>query len=137
MSIVKTEISFCSEVHAVKKIVTDILCFCAENLPSLSPEDRGDLRLMFSELLFNAVIHGNASDAGKSVFISVEIDGASLTAAITDEGPGFDYDKLISSFGHDNITESGRGIQLVYSLADTVTFNSHGNKIVFTKKVIN
>ncbi len=133
----KFQISFTSEVWRVKQVVIDILNFISLNIPSLTSEDRGDLKLIFSELLFNAVIHGNSQDSSKNVHVKVEISDMVIFSKISDEGIGFDYLKLLSTVNEDlNLDgEGGRGIHLVYSLTDSMAFNVKGNEIKFYKRV--
>ncbi|MDR1066395.1 MAG: ATP-binding protein [Clostridiales bacterium] len=131
------DIMFKSDTFRVKQEVRGILNFIRKNLPSLSDEDAYDLRLIFSELLFNAAIHGNNKDTTKTVRVRVEISDGVIFSTITDEGIGFDYMSLMSMFDENQniMNENGRGIQLAYSLADSLAFNITGNKIKFYKKV--
>lgn len=133
----KFEISFASNIYKAKEIINDSLTFIKENISNLSNEDFHDLKLIFCELLFNAIIHGNKQDIKKNVSLSIEIDKNTIFAIIADEGPGFDYKKLISNLDNsDNLfEENGRGIKLVLSLTDKVSFNLCGNEIKIYKKV--
>jgi anti-sigma regulatory factor (Ser/Thr protein kinase) len=131
------EATFKSDTFRVKQEVRGILDFIRESVPSLSEEDAYDLRLIFSELLFNATIHGNNKDDSKTVRVCVEVADGLIFSTITDEGLGFDYMSLLSKFGEtSNLTEeSGRGIRLAYSLTDSLAFNMTGNEIKFYKRV--
>lgn len=131
------EVSFTSDTYRVKQVVTSLMAFIRDHFPALSKEDAGDLKLIFSELLFNATIHGNHGDHGKSVRVRVEIDEEAIYSVITDEGIGFDYMNLISTFNEEaNLSsEHGRGIRIVYSLTDSLAFNVRGNEIKFYKRV--
>ncbi len=131
------EISFLSDTYRIKQVVMGILNFIHMYLPTLSEEDAGDLRLIFSELLFNAAIHGNNRDSSKSVRVRLEMNENTIYSVISDEGNGFDYISLMSKFDDESglIKESGRGIKLVYSLTDSLAFNITGNEIHFYKKV--
>jgi len=132
---------FKSEVYCVNDIIQELMTFLSKNLPALSPEDKGDFRLIFSELLFNAVIHGNNQDINKSITLCVEILPSNIVfSSIQDEGKGFDFEKLLNqNHSSENeaaiFSENGRGIKLVSSLTDKLSFNSIGNQIKFYKRV--
>lgn len=130
--------SFSSELFNIKCAISEIMDFFKKAIPALSEEDFYDLRLVFSELLINAVIHGNQGDSGKKVFFDIHIlENGTVSARIVDEGLGFDYIKLLNKSKNMDCSmdESGRGICLVYSLTDQVRFNTLGNEIQFTKRV--
>ncbi len=127
--------TFSSEMKAATQVIKETLSFIDKSIPDLPQEDKFDLRLIYSELLFNAVIHGNKSDVNKNVSLSVEIKDNTICSKISDNGLGFDHKKFLSDIGDDMYGESGRGILLVNSLADSLSFNSLGNEIVFQKKV--
>ncbi len=133
----KFELCFPSEIFMVKKIIKEIFTFLNENIPNIREEDKYDLRLIFSELLCNAVIHGNREDSEKKVTLQVEVDDERVYAIISDEGNGFDPLKLLTSFEADSRLEeeNGRGIKLVYSLTDYLAFSASGNRIKFFKRV--
>jgi anti-sigma regulatory factor (Ser/Thr protein kinase) len=77
-----------SEPAHVRAAVREIQARLDESLPSQTQEERGDLRLILSELLYNAVIHGNGLDAGKRVHVRITVSGPMVRASITDEGAG-------------------------------------------------
>ena len=134
-----------SEIAPVRQTVAQILAFIAESA-KLSEEDAWDLRLVFSELLYNAVIHGNGCDASKRITVRVQACPTQVTAAITDEGSGFDHQSLLSCLDAANsaadtdmasiLKEDGRGIRLAYALTDTLYFNNRGNEIIFRKRMM-
>jgi serine/threonine-protein kinase RsbW len=130
------EISFSSELPNVKQVVMNTLFFLQSAIPSLSCEEQTDLRLVFSELLYNAVVHGNKNDINKIVCLNVKIEDDLVIGQITDEGNGFDYTKVLERMNDVGLLEEcGRGIRLVYSLTDKLTFNISGNAIHFYKRV--
>jgi serine/threonine-protein kinase RsbW len=131
------ETSFFSEIYNVKTAIGELMRFLRANAPQMKAEELNDLRLVFSELMCNAVIHGNKQDLSKMVKVTVTVAGNAVNAVITDEGQGFDYiSLLIGAAGADKLTcEHGRGIHLVHSLTDSLSFNMKGNQIKFNKKV--
>ncbi len=137
MTLSKFEATFPGELLKVREVVRDALCFIEQALPCLTESERFDLKLIYSELLNNAVIHGNKRDKSKSVHLMIEVHGGNINSVICDEGVGFDYLRLLSKEEDPDryTSESGRGIKLVYSLTDSLTFNQQGNEIKFYKRV--
>ena len=128
--------NFRSELLNVKQVVIKIIYFLRNAIPGLSFEEQTDLRLVFSELLYNAVVHGNKGDVNKHVRINVEIEDGMVIGWVADEGKGFDYTELLENMDDgDLLDECGRGIRLVYSLTDRLVFNIAGNVIRFYKRV--
>jgi len=131
------ETSFFSEIYNVKTAINELMRFLRTSAPQIKNEELNDLKLIFSELMCNAVIHGNKQDLSKKVKVAVEVAGGCVNAMITDEGPGFDYISfLVAAASPEYLTcEHGRGIRLVRSLTDSLSFNTKGNQIRFNKKV--
>ena len=130
------DLIFCSELLNVKSVVKKILHFLQNAVPNISLEEQTDLRLVFSELLYNAVVHGNKNDSKKHVRLNVRIEDGMVVGHIADEGSGFDYTDLLEHMSDEDLySECGRGIRLVYSLTDKMVFNLSGNVICFYKKV--
>lgn len=122
-------------------VIQEAMMFLYGNMPSIANEDRYELKLIFSELLFNALIHGNKEDSNKHVTFCVEILPKNIIfSSVQDEGKGFDYKKILkqcSTVATDNdiFSETGRGIKLVSKLTDKLSFNSIGNQIKFYKRI--
>jgi len=132
----KLDLIFCSELLNVKKVVKKAIYFLQNSVPNLTIEEQSDLRLVFSELLYNAVVHGNKNDISKNVRLNVEIEDGMIIGYVSDEGNGFDYAGLLEHIDNGDLyNERGRGIRLVYSLTDKLVFNISGNVIRFYKKV--
>ncbi len=140
MVILKLEKFFPSEQFLVDNISKELLLFLQDNIPCFSSDDSYDFKLIFHELLYNAIIHGNQNDTQKNVFVFIEILEQHLVyISVTDEGNGFDYMDLIASFNHDSdfSSEHGRGIRIVKGLTDEISFNMSGNGVKIYKKVAN
>jgi serine/threonine-protein kinase RsbW len=130
------QIKFNSDLVQIKIVLKEVLYFLNENLTSLTSEDHHDLHLIYIELLCNAVIHGNNHNCDKYVQVDIVINDNIVTSNISDEGSGFDYELHLSNLDNSKNTyiESGRGIQLVKFLADSLAFYDNGRKINFKKK---
>ena len=127
---------FNSDLLTAKSVISDALSFIANRISTMTTDDYMDLKLIYTELLVNAVIHGNKRDSSKHVMISIKISGNTINTAISDEGNGFDYMHILQSIDNHNIlSECGRGMKLVHTLVDSIVFNSTGNEIKFLKRV--
>lgn len=71
------------------------------------------IRLVLDELIINSYKHGNHKIYEKLIDIIIVIDEDYCMIKVKDEGDGIDYTKY-----RDILSDHGRGIQLVYSLAD-------------------
>jgi serine/threonine-protein kinase RsbW len=131
---------FLSELSTAKKILSEICEFISRAYPGIDSDSSFEFKLIFSELLCNAVIHGNKLNKNKTVKVAVEAAPDNVvTAVVRDEGPGFDYKKFLRNARGDTFSdiggENGRGVWLVYRLADSLSFNQRGNEIKISKKV--
>jgi len=94
-----------------------------------------DIELALQEALLNAVIHGNKEDPFKRVYITVRCspDG-DVHIKISDEGAGFDLASVPDPTAGENLLRiSGRGIFLMRTLMDEVSFD-HGGSVVQMRK---
>lgn len=71
------------------------------------------IRLILDELIINSYKHGNKKDFDKLIDITLLFDEDYCMIKIKDQGEGIDYSK-----DRNMLSDHGRGIQLVYSLAD-------------------
>jgi serine/threonine-protein kinase RsbW len=95
-----------------------------------------DIAISVSELVNNAIIHGNAGDAGKKVTVRLELTGDKINVYIKDQGRGFNPDSVPNPTRKENLLKKvGRGIFIVRSLVDEVDFNftDKGTEVVLTK----
>ena len=86
-----------------------------------SEEDCHRLAMSVREAMVNAVLHGNAYDPKKRVFVVFENNGTKLAITITDEGKGLEASELPDPLAPENLLkQSGRGIFLMRSFMDDV-----------------
>jgi len=90
-----------------------------------------------SEAINNAIVHGNRESSEKKVYINPKVIGDKrLVFTITDEGEGFDFNKLLDPSEPENIENlTGRGVFLIKKLADKCVFNSKGNELELHFKI--
>ena len=129
------DIKFPSETSGVRGVVQKILDFVGKHNPT--NEAKSDLRLVFSELLYNAVVHGNKNDPQKNVFVRINIAGSVLHAQIQDEGQGFNFQKVVKHANSEEalLYEDSRGMILINGLTENLSFNEAGNVIQFEKRL--
>lgn len=97
-----------------------------------------DIAISVSELVNNAMVHGNKSSPAKSVHVTLSKSGTSVTIAVSDEGDGFNPDTIDDPLAEENLLrEVGRGIFIVKSLMDKVEISASpsGTTISITKDV--
>jgi serine/threonine-protein kinase RsbW len=96
-----------------------------------------DIAISVSELVTNAVVHGNKNDLRKKVKTSFRADPTRVEVTVEDEGGGFDRECIHSPIEeHNLLKEAGRGILIVESLMDEVSIMcgaSKGTKVRMVK----
>lgn len=98
-----------------------------------------DLAIAVTELVNNAIRHANGLDATKMVRLEIiyPADVGSVTVRVHDQGDGFDPEAIDNPLSEENLLrEVGRGIFIVRSLMDEVTFQQSptGGTIVTVRK---
>jgi serine/threonine-protein kinase RsbW len=91
------------------------------------------------EAVANAIKHGNKLDIGKKVFAVFELSGSELEITISDEGQGFDPEKVSDPLNPQNLMKtSGRGIFYMKTFMAQVHYSFHpsgGTSLVMTKNL--
>lgn len=91
----------------------------------------GNIMVAVTESVNNAILHGNKADAKKNVTLELNIEDDKLLFIVTDEGVGFDHEKLIDPTAPENLEKiGGRGIFLMNHLCDEVSFEDDGKKVI-------
>ncbi|MBC8179957.1 ATP-binding protein [candidate division KSB1 bacterium] len=100
-------------------------------------DDKDSLAIAVTEIVGNAINHGNKGEINKKVTVDFEYKNNTITVTIYDEGKGFDADKIENPLEPENLLkESGRGIFIVRALMDKVEFirTKNGSAVRLTKK---
>jgi anti-sigma regulatory factor (Ser/Thr protein kinase)/anti-anti-sigma regulatory factor len=122
------------------------------------------IAIALSEAVLNAITHGNLKTAHKQaveserkwirekimglpeeeglpsrrdprVHIQVAVSSEEARVSIRDEGPGFDVADILGSGDPGKLLSSGgRGLALMLTLMDEVTFNEAGNEVTMVKR---
>lgn len=91
----------------------------------------GNVLIAVSEAAINGIVHGNKSIEHKHIYVNVTINKQNISFSITDEGEGFNFEKLPNPTLPENIEKlDGRGIFLMQNLADNVSFDNNGKTVV-------
>lgn len=79
------------------------------------------------EAIANAITHGNKGDVRKKIKIGIVVHQNILNIEIQDQGRGFDVSTLPDPLSPENMLKpSGRGIFLIKSFMDSVSFDFAG-----------
>lgn len=95
-----------------------------------------DIAISVSELVNNAIDHGNKKNEEKRVTIAIEKNSSGVTISVSDEGTGFDPNEIDDPLAEENLLkEVGRGIFIVRSLMDSIdiALSKEGTEVIFTK----
>ena len=86
------------------------------------------VELAISEMVMNAIIHGNRGSDRHFVNISYALHEETLEVSVKDEGAGFDGNDLSQTFGDEDLLKiCGRGLHMIKSNVDKMCFSSTGN----------
>ncbi len=98
-----------------------------------------DIAISVSELVNNSVSHGNKSDDGKTVSVSIAKKGNDIEIKIEDQGQGFDPRAISNPLDEENLLkDTGRGIFIVNALMDKVDVQTtkDGTITTITKSIV-
>jgi serine/threonine-protein kinase RsbW len=121
-------ISIASSVENIHLVESAIDRVCQQI--GLNEDLYGNVLIAVTEAVTNAIVHGNGSQISLSVFVDAYESETELIFSVKDEGKGFDFDNLPDPTAPENIEkEDGRGIFLMRSLADEVSFDQNGKVV--------
>ena len=94
-------------------------------------------RIVFEEMIINALRHGNRTNPNLKCTLSFTRDNDRTVVHVKDSGPGFDVHKKlnIDCTDDDHVEEdNGRGLMLIQHYMDEVRWNITGTEIAIWKK---
>lgn len=117
-----------------ERVLAEIETVLSETYPSL---DATDILVSAEEALQNAVAHGNRQHRDKTMQVQVWGDQESIAIQVADEGDGFSpRERVPQHFTEAGLQEaSGRGLVIMASLMDGVTYWDKGRALVLTKNI--
>ena len=99
---------------------------------SLDEDPSETFKLILSEAVTNAIVHGNDENPEKSVYIKVTVTDGSISAEVKDEGAGFEPKEKKDPLKEENLMDvGGRGIFLIEQFADHMEFKENGSLLTF------
>jgi serine/threonine-protein kinase RsbW len=123
----------------VESVPSAIAGVCERILPELAASDLSEeevfgVHLALEEAFLNALKHGNRMEAGKAIKVEYSIDSDRIEIWVTDEGEGFDPESVPDPRCEENLYKpDGRGLLLMRSYMDEVSFNERGNCVHMVK----
>lgn len=110
----------------VEKLVDDVC-----DLYDVKEDMYGHILVALTEAVNNALQHGNKANPKKNIEISFKMKKGSVFFHVQDSGQGFDFDHLPDPTDPMNIEKpTGRGIFLMKHLADEVSFEEKGTRVI-------
>jgi len=126
--------SLSSQVWAISPFVDEIMRFILIFRNSNGSEM--EIQMALHEALVNAVVHGNHENPRKRVYVDCRccMDGG-VSITVRDEGQGFNSNEVPDPTAPENrLFPHGRGIYLMRTLMDEVTFERGGSVVRMRKK---
>lgn len=128
------------KVPSDPEYLTDVDAFLEGTLRGFGVDESAvaDIAISVSELVNNAIVHGNRRLVEKRVTVSIDKRDGAVTITVSDEGGGFDPNKVADPLADANLLkEVGRGLFIVRSLMDEVEVkpSAKGTAVTITKEV--
>ena len=105
----------------------------------ISEDTIANLAIAVTELVNNAIKHGNKFEKSKTVRVDLYCDSKKIVVSVSDQGKGFDPGSIPNPLAEENLLkEIGRGIFIVNSLIDEVDFHfppEGGTKVTVKKNI--
>jgi serine/threonine-protein kinase RsbW len=122
-----------SEIKAISPLVDRLMRLIKGSRCIVGSEPAVELALR--EALNNAVIHGNGMDARKLVHVQCRCEwGDGVFIIVADQGQGFDPNAVPDPLAAEKLeAEHGRGIYLMKSAMDEVSFERGGSEVHMRK----
>jgi anti-sigma regulatory factor (Ser/Thr protein kinase) len=123
-----------SEMYEVRLLITEAMQF-VDLVANVSDEKRSDIRLVISELLINALYHGNKNRSSKKIRLLIEFFGNNyMVVQVEDEGKGLNKRLLkekrkLADRRKSSTEESGRGLMLISGIAGGLFTRCEGRRV--------
>ncbi len=92
------------------------------------------MKITLTELMANAIGHGNQEDHSKRAVVGHVIDRKRVRVGVLDEGSGFDPEAVPDPTLPENLAKDhGRGLFIVRNYVDSIEFNETGNRVLIHK----
>jgi serine/threonine-protein kinase RsbW len=115
----------------VERMIEDVC-----DLFNINEDYYGNILVATTEAVNNAIYHGNQANPNKNIDIFFKSFPDHISFIVKDEGAGFNYSNLPDPTNPENIEKpNGRGVFLMRKLADKVSFEDNGSKVVLDFKM--
>jgi serine/threonine-protein kinase RsbW len=131
---VRQEFNFTGVLANVPECRDRIMEFVAERCPDEG--EQIDMLVAVQEALANAALHGCKDDASKTIHCEVTATPEEIVITVRDPGPGFDLTQADPENYRVTKLTHGRGICLIRSLVNDVSFARNGAEIVMRKRIM-
>ncbi len=116
----------------VERMIEDVC-----DLFNIGEDNYGNILIALTEAVNNAIYHGNQANPEKNIEISFISYPDHISFIVKDEGNGFQYNNLPDPTSPENVeNENGRGVFLMRNLADNVSFEENGSKVILDFKTV-
>jgi len=128
-----TRVVIPSDLAAARKVEDQVLK--ETELLGYSPECTFAIRLSLEEAIVNAHQHGNGCDPTKTIAVAYRVTPQRVVICVRDQGEGFDPSLIPDPTAPDRLAlPDGRGLMLMRSYLDKVSFNERGNEVQLFKE---
>src|ERR1035438_1644194 len=128
---ISREFTFSVNSESMVDARESMMDFIKKNVASEGEEI--DIFVALQEALANAVLHGCQNDGAKAIRCCIEIDPSALGIVVRAPGPGFDVAATATAGPAVNTTEHGRGICLMRSLMNDISYGHGGSEVRLRK----
>jgi serine/threonine-protein kinase RsbW len=127
---------YASTLESVDVVEADILK--AATAAGFGEDEQHGIGMAVRECMVNAVVHGNRYNKNKLVHVNVTKSASDFTIRITDQGEGFETERVPDPLDETNILRhSGRGLFLMAAFMDDVKVQKvapSGTEVTLSKK---
>lgn len=123
---------FASSLESIERAVEHTSAFVLSQSKQI---DIFGLKLILSESITNAVVHGNKEDNTSFVYVKITLLEDTITIRVKDNGAGFDWKKKLEADMAAQQETYGRGLALIQAYGYEVAFNQTGNTMYLTKRL--
>ncbi|NOR86878.1 MAG: ATP-binding protein [Bacteroidales bacterium] len=129
--IIKSELT---ELHKLEAYVEQI-----SDVYNVNSNYYSNILVALNEAVTNSIVHGNKENKESNVHINFEAKNKGLFFTVVDEGSGFDFDNYPDptdvSIDDKESMEIGRGLYLMKSLSDVISYDFKQNSIELGFKI--
>jgi serine/threonine-protein kinase RsbW len=128
----KVYLQFFSYLEEMDRATANILA--ALDMAGFIDEEIRKMKIVLTELLVNAVVHGNRKDPTKKVVVGHLVDKNRAIVSVMDEGAGFEPSVIPDPTLPENLEKPcGRGLFIVRHYVESISFNETASRVTIIK----